>query len=246
MGLIVYRKIEKIFHDNTERWLIAMKQSPQCIIKKCSLPGHKSSYHDRTSIVMQLQKQGIRVLGISESFAHHDWSVLCGVVMRRDLHIDGFCFGKVRVGGMDATTEIIRMIMSLNRQDVNAILLNGRVIAWYNVIDPGEISEITGLPVICVSYKDSEGLSGHIMHHFPGDEKRLKLYEKLGERSLIQVKTGFSVYARGYGCDEHETRQLIRIFTLHGKIPEPLRVARLCARTVMQHSWPGIGSPDNI
>lgn len=78
---------------------------------------------------MQLQKQGIRVSGDLESFAHRDWSVLCGVVMRRDLHIDGFCFGKVRVGGMDATEEIIRMTASLDRQDVNAILLNGCVIA---------------------------------------------------------------------------------------------------------------------
>lgn len=185
---------------------------------------------------MQLQKQGIRVFGISESFAHRDWSVLCGVVMRRDLHIDGFCFGKVRVGGIDATEEIIRMTASLDRQDVNAILLNGCVIAWYNVINPVEIMEKTGLPVICVSYKDSEGLSGHIRHHFPDDEERIRQYENLGERISIHVKTGLSLFARGYGCTEQEVRQLCRIFTLHGKIPEPLRVARLCARTVMQQA----------
>ncbi|MBP9008793.1 MAG: DUF99 family protein [Methanospirillum sp.] len=185
---------------------------------------------------MQLQKQGIRVFGISESFASRDLSVLCGVVMRRDLHIDGFCFGKVRVGGMDATAEIIRMTAVLDRQDVNAIMLNGCVIAWYNVINPVEIMEITGLPVICVSYKDSEGLTGHIRHHFPGDEERVRRYENLGERLSIPVKTGLSLFARGYGCTEQEVRHLCRIFTLHGKIPEPLRVARLCARTVMQQT----------
>lgn len=184
---------------------------------------------------MQLQKHGIRVLGISESFADRDWSVLCGVVMRRDLHIDGFCFGKIRIGGMDATTEIIRMITFLNRQDINAILLNGCVIAWYNIIDAALIMEKTGLPVICVSYKDSEGLVGHIRHHFPGDEERVRLYKKLGDRFSVHLKTGFSIYTRGYGCNEQEVRQLLRIFTLHGKIPEPLRVARLCARAVMQH-----------
>lgn len=185
---------------------------------------------------MQLQKQGIRVLGISESFADREWSILCGLVMRRDLHIDGFCFGKVRVGGMDATGEILRMIASLDREDVNAIMLNGCVIAWYNVINPEDITKKTGIPVICVSYKDSEGLADHIRYHFPGDEDRVRAYERLGERMRIHVKTGLSVYARGYGCSEQEVRQLIRIFTLHGKIPEPLRVARLCARTVLQHS----------
>ncbi|HOJ96357.1 MAG TPA: DUF99 family protein [Methanospirillum sp.] len=186
---------------------------------------------------MHLQKQGIRVLGISESFADRTWSILCGVVMRRDLHIDGFCFGKVQVGGMDATGEILRMIASLDREDINAIMLNGCVIAWYNVINPDAITKKANIPVICVSYKDSEGLADHIRHHFPGDEDRVRAYERLGERMRIHVKTGLSVYARGYGCSEQEVRQLIRIFTLHGKIPEPLRVARLCARTVLQHSW---------
>ena len=185
---------------------------------------------------MQLQKQGIRVLGISESFAGRGWSVLCGVVMRRDLHIDGFCFGRVRVGGTDATTEIIRMVGSLNRQDINAILLNGWVIAWYNIIDPAGIASKTNLPVVCVSYNDSEGLTEHIRHHFPGDEDRARAYENLGERIHIPLKTGLELYARGYGCPEHEVRQVCRIFTLHGKIPEPLRVARLCARTIMQYN----------
>ena len=156
--------------------------------------------------------------------------------MRRDLHIDGFCFGRVRVGGTDATSEILRMIDTLDRQDVNAILLNGCVISWYNVIDPTALTEKTKIPVICVSYKDSEGLAEHIRHHFPDDEERVRAYEKLGERIAISLKTGFSLYARGFGCPEHEVRQICRIFTLHGKIPEPLRVARLCARTVMQYT----------
>lgn len=185
---------------------------------------------------MQLQKQGIRVLGISESFSSRESSVLCGVVMRRDLHVDGFCFGTVQVGGMDATDEILRMIRSLNREDINAILLNGCVISWYNVINPSHIARVIGIPVICVSYKDSEGLSGHIRHHFPGDEQRVKAYENLGERINISLKTGLQLYARGYECTNDEVWKLCRIFTLHGKIPEPLRVARICARTVMQYN----------
>jgi len=157
--------------------------------------------------------------------------------MRRDLHIDGFCFGTVTIGGMDATEEILRMVTSLGRQDINAILLNGCVIAWYNIIDPKVIANQSGLPVICVSYEESEGLAGHIEHHFPHDRERIQAYEKLGERISISLKTGYHLYARGYGCTEPEVRQLCRIFTLHGKIPEPVRVARLCARTVMQQTY---------
>ena len=56
--------------------------------------------------------------------------------MRKDLGIDGFSFGSVTVGGMDATDEVIRMVHSLERSDLNAIMLSGCVIAWFNVHGP--------------------------------------------------------------------------------------------------------------
>ena len=185
---------------------------------------------------MQLQKKGIRVLGISESYSSREWSLLCGVVMRRDLHIDGFCFGKIHVGGVDATSEIIKMIQNLNREDINAIFLNGCVIAWFNIIDPQKITKDTGIPVVCVSYEESPGLTDHIIHHFPKDHSRLEAYEKLKARMQISLPTGLSLYARGYGCTDAEVIRICRIFTHHGKIPEPLRVARLCARSAMLYN----------
>lgn len=188
---------------------------------------------------MQLQKSGIRVLGIAESFAGRSNSILCGVVMRRDLHIDGFVFGEVIVGGDDATQEIIRMIHELNRPDLNLIMISGCVIAWYNIISPSSIQEQSGIPVICVSYEESEGLEGHIRHHFPGDDIRLSRYRALGERTEITLHTGHTLYARGWGLSLPEVIRACRIFTHHGKIPEPVRVARLCARKVMQTTMPG-------
>ncbi|MDD1723844.1 MAG: DUF99 family protein, partial [Methanospirillum sp.] len=125
------------------------------------------------------------------------------------------------------------------RKDINAIMLNGCVIAWYNLIDPGLIAQKTGIPVICVSYEESEGLTGHIQHHFPGDMERLSAYEKLGKRIEVDLKTGLTHFARGYGCSDQEVRQVSRIFTRNGKIPEPLRVARLCARSLMQYTSAG-------
>ena len=189
---------------------------------------------------MQLQKSGIRTLGIAESFADRKTSTLCGVVMRRDLHIDGFVFGKVTVGGYDATEEILRMIQELNRPDLNLIMISGCVIAWYNIIDPLQIHLITGLPVICVTYEESEGLEDHIRHYFPGDIQKMTRYRALGERTEITLPTGYTHYARGWGLTTPEVIRACRIFTHHGKIPEPLRVARLCARSVMQTPKPYI------
>jgi endonuclease V-like protein UPF0215 family len=169
-------------------------------------------------------------------------SVLCGVVMRRDLHIDGFVFGEVTVGGSDATEEIVRMIRDLDRPDLNLVMISGCVIAWYNIIDPLYIHNRTGLPVICVSYEESEGLEGHIRHHFPGDEVRISRYRSLGERSEILLPNGYVLYARGWGLSVPEVTRACRIFSHHGKIPEPVRVARLCARKVMQTPMPGMNA----
>ncbi|MDD1728422.1 MAG: DUF99 family protein [Methanospirillum sp.] len=184
---------------------------------------------------MQLQKSGIRVLGIAESCASRQQSHLCGCVMRRDLHIDGFVFGSVTVGGDDATTEILRMIRELDRHDLNLIMISGCVIAWYNIIDPAVIHTHTSLPVICVSYEESEGLEEHIRHHFHGDEERVARYQSLGDRTEIYLPTGYSLFARGWGVTEKELSRACILFTHHGKIPEPLRVARIAARSVMQY-----------
>ena len=66
---------------------------------------------------MHLPKKGLRVFGIAESYTGRVRSTLAGVVMRKDLRIDGFSFGSVAVGGMDATDEIIRMIEILKQDE---------------------------------------------------------------------------------------------------------------------------------
>jgi endonuclease V-like protein UPF0215 family len=185
---------------------------------------------------MHLQKKGVRVLGIAESFASRKTSVLAGVVMRRDGRVDGFGFSGVTVGGMDATDAVLSMYAEMDRRDINAVMLSGCVIAWYNILDPAEIAEKTALPVIAVTYEDSEGLEEDLQRHFPGDSERLDRYRRLGSREEIPLRTGHSIYIRPHGIDTHEAARLCDLFTLDGKIPEPLRVARLCARGVMHYT----------
>ena len=78
--------------------------------------------------------------------------------MRRDLIIDGMAFGTVTIGGNDSTQNILTMIRSLKRNDVNCIMLDGLIISMYNIIHGEEIREKTGIPVIAITFKDSEGL----------------------------------------------------------------------------------------
>ena len=179
---------------------------------------------------MHIPKKGLRAFGIAESFSGRTSSTLAGVVMRKDLRIDGFSFGKVTVGGMDATDIILGMVRDLNRMDINVVMLSGCVIAWFNVVDPSRISNETGIPVICVSYEDSDGLEVEIRHHFPHDEGRIVAYQKLGERLPVTLHTQKIIYLRAWGLSMTDASKLCNDFTLEGKIPEPIRVARLCSR----------------
>ena len=181
---------------------------------------------------MHIPKKGLRACGIAESYAGRRYSTLAGVVMRKDLRIDGFCFGTVTVGGMDATDTILAMIRNLDRRDINIVLISGCVIAWFNVIDPGRIADESKIPVICVTYEESDGLLADLRHHFPGDEGRIQAYLRLGDRVPVDLGGNRTIYLRAAGIGYPDAARFCRDFTLEGKIPESLRVARLCARQV--------------
>jgi endonuclease V-like protein UPF0215 family len=183
---------------------------------------------------MHIPKKGIRALGIAESYTGRERSNLAGVVMRKDLRIDGFSFGSVTIGGMDATQSIIRMIQDLERTDLNFIMLSGCVIAWFNVVNPEQIAVVAGIPVICVTYEESDGLEADIRHHFPSDEVRIDAYRRMGDRNPVDLRTGQRIFIRSWGISHDDAARLCNDFTLEGRIPEPLRVARLCARSLSQ------------
>ena len=179
---------------------------------------------------MHIPKKGLRALGIAESYSGRSVSRLAGVVMRKDLRIDGFIFSLVTVGGCDATSSVLHMVQELERRDINVIMLSGCVIAWFNILKPDQIAIETGIPVICVTYEASDGIIADIRYHFPDDTARISAYLNLGERIPVELHTGETLFIRAWGMDHRDAARLCNDFTLDGKIPEPLRVARLCAR----------------
>ena len=182
------------------------------------------------------EKRGIRVLGIAESFKKTSTcSTLAGIVMRRDLVIDGMVFGNVTIEGNDSTQNILSMYRSLKRNDINCIMLDGLIISMYNIIDGKELGENTNVPVIAITFKDSEGLEGAIQHHFSNDSKlKLEQYRKLGQRDKILLKTSKTLFIRYWGIGSKEASMIVNSFTLQGSIPEPIRIAKLAARASMR------------
>jgi len=188
-----------------------------------------------TKLRLHVHKKAVRALGISESFVKgkSKTSVLAGVVMRTDRAIDGFVFSAATVGGMDATEKMIEMHRTLERDDINLLMLNGCVISWYNVVDLHRLAEETELPLICVTYEESEGLDKYFKELFPQDwETRVEVYHKNKERIALKLDTGYTVYVRFINMSLEEAKGILNKFTTHGAVPEPLRVARLLARSL--------------
>jgi len=185
---------------------------------------------------LHLDKKGLRVLGIAESFRKSDEkSLLAGVVMRADLQIDGFAVTHITVGGMDATEGVLRIFEELDRRDIKALFLNGCVISWFNIIDLSRVYEALKLPLVCVTYEESEGLEKYIKEYFQDWQDRVRAYAALGERRKIRLHTGHEILVRSLGIEE-EVKALLDKFTLQGAVPEPLKVARLLARALMEKS----------
>ena len=180
---------------------------------------------------LHLNKPGLRVLGIAESFVRSSRvSILAGVVMRADLRLDGLAYARATVGGDDATEAVLNLYKKLDRTDVNAILLSGVAISWFNVIDLQEVSVRIQKPLICLTYEESPGLEDYICEYFPQPEEKLRRYAVSGERVPVRLKTGFEVYVRALGAATEDARILLNKFTRDGRVPEPVRVARMMAR----------------
>jgi endonuclease V-like protein UPF0215 family len=184
---------------------------------------------------LHLEKKGLRGLAIAESFTQNSKkSILAGVVMRRDFVIDGFVFGNATLEGDDATESILSMFKKLSRPDISYLLISGIIISMYNIVDLKKISKFLDIPVIGVTYQDSQGIDEAIKHHFPDSyETKLKDYKELDDREKITLHTSYDIYIRKEGCTISDVKHLLDELTLQGSFPEPLRVAQLLAKTLL-------------
>ncbi len=200
------------------------------IVSSCSNRSTSQTYDNNRHL--HLEKKGIRVFGVAESFNKFNTnSTLAGVVMRRDLIIDGIIFGSATLKGNDSTENILHMFKSLKRNDLNCIILGGLIISMYNIIDGKLIQDKTGLPVIGITFENSKGIEANIRYNFPDNyELKLEQYIRLGEREHVTLKTGNSIFIRCWGLTVKHAITLLDSFTLDGSIPEPIRVAKLVAR----------------
>jgi len=150
---------------------------------------------------------------------------LVGVVCSRT-RVDGILSDHVRRDGRNSTEVMVRMIaQGPFSTHVRAVILQGIAVAGFNVVDVWALHDALGLPVIAVARRlpDYAAIQRALAHR-PGGDRKWRLIRAAGEMEKVG-----QVWIQRVGIEQGAARELLAATTLHGNLPEPLRMAHLIA-----------------
>ena len=151
-------------------------------------------------------------------------------VLFKEVEIKDVKITKITVDGLDATKKFAKI---LNQWAFGTVLLAGVSFAGFNIIDPTMIHKKFGKPVIIVSRTrpDNKAVKRALQRHFEDWKIRREVFEKLGSiHEVIVWAEEPPVYVETVGVSVRWACNLIQTLSVCGRVPEPLRVARIIAR----------------
>ncbi len=144
-----------------------------------------------------------------------------------DLRLEGVLSGKVRRDGRNATDVIVGMIQqSRFSAHLQAVLLQGVALAGFNVVDLNRVHDSLAVPVVAVARKPPNytAIRRALLGKVRGGRRKWGLIEALGPMEPVA-----GVYVQRIGMGLSDAEAVIRRFSIHGALPEPVRVAHLIA-----------------
>ena len=177
-------------------------------------------------------KAQIRLLGVDDSpfMFSEKYAMVVGVVMRGGGYLECVLRSQVSVDGDDATFVCKKMIEDTrHRKQLKALLLDGVALGGFNIVDIEEVYSSTGLPVITVTRDkpDFVKIKNALKKNFSDWKNRLNIMKK---GRLYKVETRYNpIYVKCAGLEVEEAKGIIKLSTIRGVIPEPIRVAHLIA-----------------
>lgn len=197
----------------------------------------------------------MNVIGFDDgSFARaHRGSVLLIGAVCAGTRLDGIVSGRIRRDGADATSRMVELVRSSQFHGlVRAVLLQGIAVGGFNVVDVHELSAALAVPVLVVMRRppDLEAMRRALFSAAPrsrpplrGAERKWRLIERAGPVEALRMRalgpasrrpTGLrqqsqQLWVQRVGLTLEQARRLVASTTLHGHIPEALRVAHLIA-----------------
>ncbi|MCS7113622.1 MAG: DUF99 family protein [Candidatus Bathyarchaeota archaeon] len=158
-------------------------------------------------------------------------ALLIAVVMD-GFRISDILFSYIIVDGLDSTDRMLELGLKIGGS-FDVILLHGAPYGGFNIVDIEKLYSKLRSPIISVisSEPDEDAVLEALRKHFDDWIIRSSLLEKFKPIVPIDLK-GFTIYISCYGIDLDRAVDILRELTVIGKLPEPLRVARLIARSL--------------
>jgi hypothetical protein len=187
---------------------------------------------------------------------HRGAVLLIGVVCART-RLDGIVSGRIRRDGSNSTRTMIDLVQrSQFAGHVQAVMLQGIAVGGFNVVDVHQLSEALNVPVLVVTRRRAnlESVRRALFSdsplgrsRVPGAAAKWRLIERAGaieplgtsRRALRKAAvTGVHapsqrLFVQRVGLSLEQARRLVAATTLHGNLPEPLRLAHIIATGVV-------------
>ncbi|HSO37098.1 MAG TPA: DUF99 family protein [Labilithrix sp.] len=198
----------------------------------------------------------MNVIGFDDGpFAReHRGDVLLVGVVCSGTRVDGVISGKIRRDGANATRVMVELVRASQfGLHVQAIMLQGIAVGGFNVVDVHALSAALKVPVLVVTRRrpDMSAVKRALFVDVPlarprvgGAARKWRLIESAGTMELLgpsrrslrrpPAASGLRgapqrLWIQRAGLSVDEARDLVADTTLHGNIPEPLRLAHLIA-----------------
>ncbi len=151
---------------------------------------------------------------------------LVGAVCART-RLDGVLSGWVQRNGVDGTARMAELIEhSQFAGYVRAVLLKGIAVAGFNVVDIHGLSQRLRVPVVVVNRKLPD--FGAIFHALGAAgldvDAKWQLIQRAGTPELVR-----GLWVQCAGIEPASLMAMLDAVTLHGKLPEAVRLAHLIA-----------------
>jgi endonuclease V-like protein UPF0215 family len=158
--------------------------------------------------------------------------VLLVGVITRNTTLCQVILSKITADGRDATERLLEII-DKSRRKINLILLHSIAYGGFNLIDPVYVYDKRGIPIAIINPERPDPLSVKkaLLTHFLDWKTRYALFKKVGPPQEIRFNHD-KLYVRGYGLTRAEIKTILQKLIKTGKIPEPLRIARLIAHGI--------------
>jgi endonuclease V-like protein UPF0215 family len=141
--------------------------------------------------------------------------------------LDGVLVGEVEKDGDDATDQLAKLVQNSKfYQHARLIMLQGITMGGFNVVDVFDLYQRLNMPILVIARRapDLGAIRSALELHLPGGRDKWGMIEAAG----VMEPAG-DVFIQRVGLTLTQAIETVDQWSIHSRIPEPLRCAHLIA-----------------